>query len=394
MTIFARRRFGAALTLGSLCCLLGIAVPVQAVPQDDTETQPEDAVARAHGEAALAEAREHLDAGRWAQAVAAYEQALSYLPGNVEAQSSLEYAQRMLSEASTIGDVEQDLDEQRQRTRVEFNKALQEAEEQLDQGAYETARRIMVTARVRLEQRRGNLVQAEYRALANSADDLIARIDKSEEIAELERDAQIREQARKDQQTRERAEAERRQRLVNENLRRVRHLQMELKYAEALEVIDEILFLDELNPAALALRDIIQTSQLYRDYVEIQRHKELGFTRTAIDAQRAMIAPRPNLTGPGMRSTSGLVEYPEDWPQISIQRTGDAGFQDTAVDRAVWQRLNHTAIPVDFSNNSFEDVIGYALRPMTLGSGERSDLILGEIVPKSVIFQKQSVVFL
>ena len=63
---------------------------------------------------------------------------------------------------------EQEIQEQRQRTRVEFTEALQQAEEELDQGAYATARRIMVTARVRLEQRRGNLVESDYRALVGA----------------------------------------------------------------------------------------------------------------------------------------------------------------------------------------------------------------------------------
>ncbi|MCI0366499.1 MAG: hypothetical protein L0219_21770, partial [Phycisphaerales bacterium] len=125
-------------------------------------------------------------------------------------------------------------------------------------------------------------------------------------------------------------------------LKAVRQLQMEGKYREALGVIDGVLAVDALNPAGLALRDVIQTAQLYRDYTETQRQKEAGFSAVPLANQRAMVLPRPNVAGPTNGSASGtkdssvafqgFVEIPQtNWPDDeNMTRGGTIAFP--------WQR--------------------------------------------------------
>ena len=68
-----------------------------------------NAVNEARGQAALAEARQHMADNRWRLAIGAYETALTYLPGNAEALAGIRTAQAELNQAPIISPVEQEL---------------------------------------------------------------------------------------------------------------------------------------------------------------------------------------------------------------------------------------------------------------------------------------------
>ncbi|MCH7847639.1 MAG: hypothetical protein IIB53_04670 [Planctomycetes bacterium] len=104
-----------------------------------------------------------------------------------------------------------------------------------------------------------------------------------------------------------------RQRFINENLLRVRQFQLELKYDEALEVINEILLFDEHDPAVQALKEAINTTILYRKWDDDQRQRERD-GQLPLKAQSSMSAPLANLTEVG-----GAV--PTDWPNLSLKRS-------------------------------------------------------------------------
>ena len=123
---------------------------------------------------------------------------------------------------------------------------------------------------------------------------------------------------------------EERQAEIHRLLLGVRDLQMERRYGEAHQLVDQILFIDEGNPVALALRDAILTAEQWQEYMKTNRSREFSYTWQNEDNRRASIAPRPNF-GPGARSTTGLMQYPKDWPALQIQR-GQSLHQARAVD--------------------------------------------------------------
>lgn len=343
-------RLGTKAIVGTLIVCMGFAQFTSPATAQDGGTQVDQ------GQAALVAGREALSAGRWREAVDRFSEALTHMPGNQEAIDGREQALRMLNQASTSEDVARTIELQRQRALAEFNESFQVAQDRRRQGDYAGASQEITLALTRLDERRDVLNEREYRDMQQRGSQLSAEIEREREARSLA-DAET---ARREAEIKKRQEEERarqqRQNQIEENLRRVRQLQMELKYREALQVVDEILFMDELNPAALALRDVIQTAMMYRDMRDINREKELGFGNVMIEAHRGAIIPRPNMTGPGSKSLSGVMEYPEDWPQTSHRRGGDAGFQEPAVNRAVWQKLQETSVPVDFNNNTFDQV--------------------------------------
>jgi type II secretory pathway component GspD/PulD (secretin)/tetratricopeptide (TPR) repeat protein len=365
-------RVWAMLGVVSIIALGGAGQAVQGSPQSESAGSSgagaagessgnnEDMLNKARGEAALDDARQARADKRWAEAADAYQLALEYLPGNAEALDGLHVAMGMLQDdPSTIQDVEEIRRARMEQAKAEFNARMDRAKDLLNQDRYADARNEAVAARVQLDQARDVLTESEFNTMAAEAQSVINDIDAAEQAALLEAQRIAAEQAREDQEAAQRLEEEKRQQTINEQLRRVRELQAELKYREALQVVDEILALNELNPAALALRDVLRTSQLYRDYAELQRRKEWSYNEIAMGNQDALIVPTVNITGPGRKSINGIMEYPEDWPTLSLIRTNAGGFRESAADMRINQALAATRIPIDFNGHTFEQAVAF-----------------------------------
>ena len=263
------------------------------------------------------------------------------------------------SDQDQIEAVQQEQEIRRARLLAEYDAAYQTATDKLAQMDFEGAERAILTAQIQVRQNQSLLSSSQFAELDNKAEDLLTEIDQGRirqrliEEAERQRDILVRTRLAEEDALRER------QRLINQNLLRVRQLQMELKYEEALQVIDEILFIDEHSPAALALKEIIKTLMLYRQWDEVQRQKERGLGQISLENQDAMIPPIRNFTGPGLRSISGVMAYPPDWPNISLIRTGEGGFRESVADRRVRMALNDIRVPLDFAGHSFDQVISF-----------------------------------
>ncbi len=356
MTLLKSRRALAAIA-GPLSLLLaGIVTPPAEARQAPA---PPDLVNQAKGEAALSEAREHMLAHRWTQAIDAYEAALTYLPGNLEAIDGIRRAQTSLEESSTISGVAADIEIQRGRAIAEFDASMAEAERRLAQHDFRGAERAALTAQIRIGQARGLFSEREFSERNERAEALLTRISTDRETAEVEQKVIDRTKAETDRDALLRTGAQQRERLIHENLARIVQLQKELKFEEALQVVDEILFLDETNATARLLRDSIRTLVIYRRFAEMQRQREMGLAYNALDELRGTIPPRPNLSGPGDRSVQGVMTYPEDWANLSLRRAADTGFSESPANRRVANVLAQKQIPADFEGHSFGDVIAF-----------------------------------
>jgi hypothetical protein len=132
----------------------------------------------------------------------------------------------------------------------------------------------------------------------------------------------------------------------------VRKLQMQQKYAEALQVLDSALALDPNNPAALTLRDALHTTRMYVAFADTQKRRSYGFSRLEDEALDATV-PRTSDIRPGPRSTNALVTYPEDWQELSDRshcRDPTTARAATADPRSTstWNKLQTTSLPVPF----------------------------------------------
>ena len=164
-------------------------------------------------------------------------------------------------------------------------------------------------------------------------------------------------------------------------MKRVRQLQMEQKYDQALDMVNEILFLDDQNPAALALRDAIRSTQLYKNFADYERDSEFGFSEQGVDNQKSKIPPRKNMSGPGDRSTSGIMTYPYDWSDLTNRRLGSvSGFSDSIEDRKIRVAMEQsTGEPVTIGNPASWRFRGIARRvtPIWNNSLAQRSLLIG-----------------
>ncbi len=235
----------------------------------------------------------------------------------------------------------------RQQTLAQFENEFSQSQAALESGDFVRARDMAAVARLTVNRGREVLSATEFEELQGRADDLVSRIAETEE-AERIRTAQSREA----ELERKRTEAEsdrlrQRDAKIAELLDRVRSLQLEQNYEKALQEVDQILFLDPLNPAGLLLRDVLRDTILYRRYSETTEDIRRSHAEELVTNLQAVIAPR------------SLIEYPEDWRAISIRRGDPLQFTDTPTNRATLAKLSDRRIPVSFEENNFEDVLKF-----------------------------------
>ena len=335
-----------------------VCVTLFGAPVDLPGLGPATAAAQSQVTDARASAREAMANSNWRAAIDAWTSVLALDPNDAEAKAGLRQAQAMLDQASTIDNVQEDFTLRRERLVVQYNDDLARANAAYDEGDYRKARESAVTARLRIDRDRGVLPADRYSQMMQQIDGLLDRIAEAEQLETLARDEASREEARASADAERRKERAERQRTIDESLQRVRQLQLELKYEEALQVLDTVLFIDPNNPAALALRDVIATSRIYREYSQTLRRRDYAFSHFSQENLEATIPPSKNISGPGPRSTNALMAYPEDWPQLSIRRDAAAGFRETEQNRRAMAQLDKT-IAVNFKNNSLDQVIQY-----------------------------------
>ncbi len=227
---------------------------------------------------AVESAQNAMSSANWRQAIDAWTSVLAIDPGNSAATAGLKQAQAMLDQASTIDNVQEDFSLRRERLKVQFQDDMVRSNSSYDEGDYRKARENAVTARLRVDRDRGVLPADQYASMMKQIDTMLDRVAAAEQLESLAKDEAKRDQARTAASAERRKEQEDRQRTINESLQRVRQLQMELKYDEAIQVLDTVLFIDPNNPAANALRDVIRTSSIYREYSQTLRRRDYAFS--------------------------------------------------------------------------------------------------------------------
>jgi len=344
-----------ALLVGAGLSTLFLTVPAAAVaPVAPFTTQDPD-----QGEAALAAGRQALQESRWQDAINAFQEALRHLPGNEEALLGINQAQTALNQAPTIDQQEREIEIRRQRAKAEFDAAIVNAEQQLRQNQFDQAQTLVVAAQVQLNSASNILNTTEYTERSDRAKALLAKIQSNRETYIASQEQARQEEIRRAQEAAQMEADRKRQAQIDANVVRIRELQRQLNYDEALQVVDQILFLDEHNAVALTLRDALQTAQLWQSFLGSEREREMSFSNQFQENREATTAPYPNY-GPGPKSTTGIMTYPDDWPILSIRRTSDAGFVDSAQNRRVAYALENEVLPsVDLDGVRFAKVIDW-----------------------------------
>ncbi len=336
------------------------AQPVQEQPPPLPPAQQEDLIQQAlrfEAQSLLAEADRAFDEARLNDAASRYDRLRSEYRPFLTAPQQRHVEDRLAEARMRMGQQGQPLEEQvrsgqliHEEAVVSFNHLMDESRRALDSGNPSGARELVAQARLRLNNAREFFSEKEFEQLYGQTDTMLGT------IAQREQDIARREVEIRDEELRRRAEEQaraqrtERDRKINELLDRARAYQQELRYREAMEAIDQLLFLDPINPAGLLLKDLYVGMIVYREYNTLQQEKAELFAMHSVESQRATIPPRT------------IVGYPPDWPAISLARGEAVAFAESPENRRTLAMLEdpQRRIPsVAFSDNALEDVLSF-----------------------------------
>ncbi|MGP1309106.1 MAG: hypothetical protein ACTS27_02780, partial [Phycisphaerales bacterium] len=336
------------------------AQPEQPAAQNDAGAiQPTDddlfqQAFRFEAERYLTEADAAFAAGRYAEAEQKYSLVLGPYRPYVSAEQ-IARAESRLQESRVLlegrpGLVQDELrvrQLQREQAVAEFENFVRQAQEALRQGDFARASELAGRARLAVAQRRDVFSENEYNARIADQERLLQNIRNAEEAARVSEIQRQGAEAAAQTREAEARQAAEKQRKIEESIDRVRELQREQKYAEALQVVDQILFLDPNNPTGLLLRDVLKDVVLYREWDLTQRDKALSYAEESNRMQRALIIP------------DQIINYPSDWPEISFRRGEPVVYDEPEENRAVLASLEQKRIPASFSSAPLEDVLEF-----------------------------------
>jgi len=335
------------------------AAPIEAVPMSQPASgDPIEMARKWQAQSMITEADQAFEQVRMLEASELYQRILGGF-GDQLTQDQRTHAENRLAEAkarmgvnvSTEGGVIDNVLGQRKIKRdqalAEFNNNIEQARAALASGDVQNANSLAATARVNVNSVREVFSTTDLDAYNKQVDDLITDINLSAEqirdVSKAKEAADIR-AATEAAQLRTASEKDRK---INEAIDRVRALQRELKYDEALQVVDQILFLDPINPIGLVLRDVLSDAKVYSQALSITKSKHRAVADYQLSNQEALVMPE------------GVMVYPSDWPAISIRRGEPTGMMESEENRSALALLERKRVPVKFVDTPLASAISF-----------------------------------
>ncbi len=332
--------------------------PAPTTPPASDQSELIRTAMHAEAQRILVEADQAFDAARYNEAAGKYDLAIRQFSGYLDS-AEVSRAQDRLNEARARLEVNQrgELGNEvvgmtkvrREQAQAEYDNEVSEANKALSAGDTDSATSHQARAGLAIRNARDVFTEAEFA-------DYQAKLKKLETDIGVKRD-QI---ARDTRATEEKTQAQRakeleqgrlneRDRKVNESIDRIRALQQERKYNEALQVVDQVLFLDPNNPTGLLLKGILGDVVLWEKFNSLRNTKEANMADLSLDNEEVMTPPK------GGR----FMEFPTDWPEKTFTRGENSAFNEPRENRQVLADLSSKKIPADFNENKLEDVLTY-----------------------------------
>jgi len=243
----------------------------------------------------------------------------------------------------------QELVSVRRRFEAQFQQSLSEGDRMLQTGDFRNADREALRARDLIN----SLPPAAYSP--GDIDRFNAQVDTLETRVEAARIARerrdtdniAREAAERARQARTQAEREKREQ-IDRAILRVREFQVQQEYRQALEVIEsEILAVDPRNPIGLLLKDIITDTLIVSRTRDLTKQKGMNIRILGMENEEAAIPPL------------NIVDFPPDWPAISINRGLQTAYVESPENRQVFARLDSQRVPQLETDRELERVIAF-----------------------------------
>ncbi|MEM8781860.1 MAG: hypothetical protein AAGE65_03300 [Planctomycetota bacterium] len=298
----------------------------------------------------MTEAAEAERLGYHELAISLYNDASQLDPDNANIQASLESA-RDTAQAAELPPLEaqRQLDSlQLQAANDAYDAAINQARAALAGNRFNEASDAVTNAKITLDRNARLYATTAYNQRRSAATDLMVEIQRQEEaairanqLADADRQKEVERVAQRE------ATKQQRQR-TNDLLKQARDLQRQMRFEEALDLINQALFIDPQNIAAQLLQDTFEDMIILRDQRDFTRQRDVMISR-----QRAL----------NLEATipyDDLLVYPSDWPQLTQRRLEalDESGGESRINREAAQKLEQV-VPVQFEANPLQAVIGF-----------------------------------
>jgi type II secretory pathway component GspD/PulD (secretin) len=328
-----------------------------ATPAPASQPDMVEQARRFEAQAQMAEADQAYDQARYNEAASKYDSLLRKYAAYLTAEQT-DHAKQRLAEAHVrMGEAPGNVDVLRQNQQTvglirqqaiaQFNNKMEQAKTALDTGDFARAQELAAEANLQVNSAQQALSQTEFEDMRGKVQLL------RDDILRTQRDIEARTAAQTandlEQQRLKAVEEARRNRdvKINEAIDRVRALQKELKYEEAIQVCDQILFLDPINPTGLVLKEVLTDTLMMRKWQQIQKTKQRSYSTQHIANQDATIAP------------IDIIAYPADWPKISYLRGEPVAYSEPEENRRAFSMLESKRIPTNFKDTPLANVVDF-----------------------------------
>lgn len=324
-------------------------------PEPAPATQAFDNMVKSNAAQMLDDANRAYAEGRFERARDLYISLQTQFARNLTAEQSqtvdrrlVEISQRLGQPGGNLlGDESEAIRIGRERTTAQYNNFMTRARDLLTAGQFDEAASAATGAEVTILNglNDGYFSQEEAERLKGDAGALLRQINAAEEeyrINEINRRAA---QTEADAVNRQLQLEEEKNQKIEAGIRRMQDLQMEQQYEAALDICDELLFIDPNNPTALMMKPVYQDIMFYREWERIQRAQTMSYTAESLEIENSLIVPK------------SVMDYPADWPELTWLRTGAVGYAASAADRRTRSSLAGAVIQDQMPRTTLEQAI-------------------------------------
>jgi type II secretory pathway component GspD/PulD (secretin) len=311
---------------------------------------------KADAQRALAEADLAFDQGRYAEAASKYSDLLAaqkqYLGAEEIARAESRLAQARARIGSNVGGdlgsvVSGQLSVLRDKAVAEYENEMQQAKAAMDSSDFARARSMVAKASSTVERNAEYLNATDRDAYLKRVDQLKKQIDTKDEATRAAAAADAAKKSKEQQETAQRNLKIEREKKIVESIKRARSLQQEQKYAEALQIVEQVLFLDQNDPTALLLRDVLQDLVMWKQYGDNAARRSVAVMQNNVDNNMALELP------------TRLMQFPEEWPAKTQYRTSGTAYSESPENQRALSSLGSIKIPAQFNDNSVADALAY-----------------------------------
>ncbi|MEX2216499.1 MAG: hypothetical protein WD768_20470 [Phycisphaeraceae bacterium] len=231
---------------------------------------------------------------------------------------------------------------------AEYEELMNKADSRASARDYNAALDAIQQAKQRIDNARPVLGAAKYTELRNRAEDRFAQIERARLTADGQNLVIQSAQDAKDAQIRRMTAKLEQMEAVQRLLQRAADLRKEQDYERSLQLINQALFLSPRNPAAEAMKMMVEDSQIAVKAKTYMRERALRIARHQAEMIEATIP------------YNELITYPSDWPQLTAMRLG--GFSNESAESEGNRRVQlklQDPIPVNFEQNKVVNVVDY-----------------------------------